>query len=270
MSAHHESLSHGSVAKADEQESNQTFQVARQDSLVMFGAALGGAVLGMLLTLLILAIVNGGTLRFTGNSSLIARWERAYKELDANVNINAKNNLTLREDVLGVIELVNGRLDEQDTNIDSIHGNVEELNVTRGQVDTLVGALSGAVDSIRGVEGSVQDSASAVEAELPAVEPVVGTVSVLFFADVNGNSEMDSGEENLLGIRASLVDSNGNAVSSLESTDGGMNFEELSPGQYTLVVDDSGEYALKSNELGSIVIPEEGGEQVVYVAVETN
>ncbi|MEZ4830952.1 MAG: hypothetical protein R2873_02935 [Caldilineaceae bacterium] len=36
------------------------------ESLEAFGAALGGAVLGVLATLLILAIINNGTLRFTG------------------------------------------------------------------------------------------------------------------------------------------------------------------------------------------------------------
>jgi hypothetical protein len=41
------------------------YKAASQDSLSMFFAAIGGAVLGMLATLLVLAIINGGTLNFT-------------------------------------------------------------------------------------------------------------------------------------------------------------------------------------------------------------
>ena len=41
------------------------YKTASQDSLSMFFAAIGGAVLGTLGTLLILALVNGGTLNFT-------------------------------------------------------------------------------------------------------------------------------------------------------------------------------------------------------------
>lgn len=65
MSVHQESLTGnaGGAHQTDEAPELE-YAVVEQDSLMMFGAAMGGAVLGTLMTLLILVIINNGTLRF--------------------------------------------------------------------------------------------------------------------------------------------------------------------------------------------------------------
>ena len=60
MSVKHESLEMKPAERKPEAPELE-YKAASQDSLSMFFAAIGGAVLGMLATLLVLALVNGGT-----------------------------------------------------------------------------------------------------------------------------------------------------------------------------------------------------------------
>ena len=70
MSVHQESLDMAKPMERAQDPPELEYNTYRHDSLSMFGAAIGGAVLGMLLTLLILAIINGGTLSFSGGERL--------------------------------------------------------------------------------------------------------------------------------------------------------------------------------------------------------
>lgn len=269
MSTHEESLT--TEQAGSEQEAPELEYVAvGQDALTMFGAAIGGAILGMLLTLLVLAVVNGGTLRYVGGASRLAQVETAYNQLSSNVNTNSVSIETLDANMAEQASQLNGRIDDQNLNMGDMDAAMDLLDESSGQFNTLVDALSGAISTIKGVE-EPETAAPAVEAEAPATEEMAinaSSLSVLFFADANGNQELDAGEESLLGITTSLLDEAGETVATLESTDGGMLFEELAAGQYTIMVDDSGEYVLTSNELGTLTI-EEGTEQAVFVAVAT-
>ena len=69
MSVQHESLDMKPTERKQEAPELE-YKAASQDSLSMFFAAVGGAVLGMLATLLILALINGGKLDFSYPSAL--------------------------------------------------------------------------------------------------------------------------------------------------------------------------------------------------------
>ena len=90
MSVHQESLDMTGKMKAEEEAPELEYSAYRHDSLSMFGAAIGGAVLGMLLTLLVLAIINGGTLSFTGGDRL-AVMSQTMTRIDENVGAVAYN-----------------------------------------------------------------------------------------------------------------------------------------------------------------------------------
>lgn len=282
MSVQQESISHGALAGADEEAPELEYVAVRQDSLTMFFSAIGGAVLGALLTLLILAAINGGSLRYVGGASRIAQLELAFNQLSANVDTVANNVVTLDSNIQESVKSLDDKIGEQDSALDDVNIAVDDLNLSRGQFNTLISALTGALNTINSGEASpaATDSTAgdatndtsgdgATSAEPSAEEVSGGTINVIFFADANGNQVLDAGEENLLGISAALVGSDGETVASLESTDGGMRFQDIPEGEYTLVVEESGDYILTDNVLGSVSVSEVSEEQVVYVAVDT-
>lgn len=72
-------------------------------SLSMFFAAIGGAVLGMLATLIVLAVINGGTLNFTGTAydsdqQIIAVVDRLVENVGAvSTNLDTLSSITARQ-----------------------------------------------------------------------------------------------------------------------------------------------------------------------------
>lgn len=284
MSVNQESLSNSGLVGHAEDAPELEYVAVRQDSLTMFGAAIGGAILGMLLTLLVLAILNSGTLRFVGGASRLAQVETAYNQLSSNVGVNTANIDTLNANMGEQVQMLDDKIGAQAGVIDGINGSIAGLDESRGQFDTLVNAISGAIDTIKGVDSSDDGAASAGAADANAGEAAAtdaageeaaaaegdadaaSSLSVLFFADSNGNEAIDAGEESLLGISVALVNADGETVATMESTDGGMEFADLAPGDYTLMVEDAGEYALASDELGTVTVGE-GAEQSVFIAV---
>src|SRR3954451_9939578 len=89
MSVHQESLDIRPVERTPEAPSEE-YNAVRNDSLTMFGAAIGGAILGMLLTLLVLAVINGGTLSFSGGERLDVL-EASVARIDENVGAVSQN-----------------------------------------------------------------------------------------------------------------------------------------------------------------------------------
>lgn len=274
MSVNQESLTNSGLVGADNDAPDLEYVEVRQDSLTMFGAALGGAILGMLLTLLVLAILNGGTLRYVGGASRLAQMETAYNQLSANVGTNTTNIDTLDANMGQQVQMLEDKIGQQNSDLAEANTVIADLNVSRGQFDTLVDALSGAVNSIKGVEPAVEDASGAaameesVDASADDASASLGesALNVLFFADANGNQEQDAGEENLVGISVALMNADGESVAVMESGDGGMSFEGVAAGEYTLVVEDAGDYPLASDELGTVTI-EEGADQTVFIAV---
>ncbi|MCB0116360.1 MAG: hypothetical protein KDD84_19815, partial [Caldilineaceae bacterium] len=121
------------------------------ESLEAFGAALGGAVLGVLATLLILAIINNGTLRFTGagGESLRASITRIDENLGA-----VSHNMDVIGSRLESIEGEGGALNQVQTSLSALDASLTaldeqvssqgvamaELEVTRRNFDTFTAA----------------------------------------------------------------------------------------------------------------------------------
>ncbi|MCB9147748.1 MAG: hypothetical protein H6641_03230 [Caldilineaceae bacterium] len=285
MSVHQESIKGQGAAGAIDEAPELEYSIVRQDSLAMFGAAVGGAILGMLLTLLVLAIVNNGTLRYSSGNRLDTV-ETAFNALSENVNTNTANLNTLGEQVTTDLATLSNQRQQE---LGEINSSLATLNVTRRQFDTFMGALSDAMSTMQGM--TTEDApapaaeaapAQAVEAEaapattesaelavplmvssadLPADELVV-----LPFVDANGNGQMDEGETNELGVTASLLGEGDHVVATLEATDAGITFEHLSAGTYQLVVEDTHGMTLLSADQTTIDIAADATEgQIVYI-----
>jgi hypothetical protein len=164
------------------------------ESLEAFGAALGGAVLGVLATLLILAIINNGTLRFNGaaSESLRASVTRIDENLGAvshNVDVVA-GRLAELQGTGGAIGQLQGSLSTLDASLQTLDQELaqqgillQELDVTRRNFDTFTAALAQALNQMNAAEeAAVEAPAAAIEAapvEAPrAVEaPVVAAAT---------------------------------------------------------------------------------------------
>ncbi|MFN8441120.1 MAG: hypothetical protein U0175_10140 [Caldilineaceae bacterium] len=127
------------------------YQAITQDSLSMFLAAIGGAILGMLLTLLVLAIINGGTLSFSGGERLTT-FEAKLQRVDANVDTVSKNLdvvATQSQNIATQLSTVEGNLrnelSKQDGDISNLSASIATLETTRQQFDAFTKALSEAL-----------------------------------------------------------------------------------------------------------------------------
>lgn len=155
MSVHQESLE---ITRPMEREKapELEYNTVRNDSLTMFGAAIGGAVLGMLLTLLVLAVINGGTLSFTGGQRL-AELEARYTRLDENIGAVSQN--------VDIVAQQARTLQAQVTTVESSLGQdvatletaVDELGRTSTQFTTFLTALESALaEATQGLEEPAQ------------------------------------------------------------------------------------------------------------------
>ncbi len=138
------------------------YKAASQDSLSMFFAAIGGAVLGMLATLLVLAIINGGTLNFTHPERLavmeanLARVNENVGAVSQNVDTVASQVTDVRDQLAVARSQVDNTLTQIETQATAVTGletAVAALAVTGDQFDTFVNALDQALISMRKLEG---------------------------------------------------------------------------------------------------------------------
>jgi len=274
------------------------------ESLEAYISAISGAIIGVLATLLILYILNGGTLRFTNPAKLTAI-EASLTRVDENVGAVNQNvetvaaRLAAMEGEAGVIgqlqssltELdtaLDAAISEQGTRIDSLNESVAALDVTRKNFDTFTAALAAALSEINTTAAPAAD-APATEAQiapaaatpgeaLPVAASVTSVVAahtdlaadavqVILFADANGNGAMDEGEAALVGATVTLTPAEGEAVS-VDSTAAGALFEALTAGEYTVSLENVPGYAL-DGETGATVTVAGDAEagQVVYFAV---
>lgn len=154
MSVHQESLDMSKSMEHRETAPELEYRAASHDSLSMFLAAIGGAVLGMLLTLLVLAIVNGGTLSFTGGERLTV-FEDKLARVDKNVDSVSHNVDTVSQQAnviqnqLGIVEnALRAEMGKQNADIGNLDKAVETLDITRAQFNTLVTALNNAMQEM--------------------------------------------------------------------------------------------------------------------------
>jgi conjugal transfer/entry exclusion protein len=154
MSVHQKSLDISNSMEHKEAAPELEYRAVSHDSLSMFLAAIGGAVLGMLLTLLVLAIINGGTLSFTGGERLTV-FEEKLARVDKNVDSVSHNVDTVSEQAnviqnqLGIVEnALRAEMGKQNANIGNLDKAVETLDTTRQQFNTLITALSSAMQEM--------------------------------------------------------------------------------------------------------------------------
>jgi len=255
------------------------YKAASQDSLSMFFAAIGGAVLGMLATLLVLAIINGGTLNFTRPERMavmeanLARVSENVGAVSQNVDLVASQVNEVRGELASArnqVDLTMKQLDSQSEALSSLQNAVNALAVTGDRFDAFVGALDQALIAVRKLEGNTAPSATTrAIATAPTVvsDPNVppDTVAVLFFADNNGNGVMDLSEVNLVGVKLNVIDASGNQIGEFTSGDAGVLVEGLTPGAYTFAIADTAGFATLSEEVIVTVTAGATQGQILYV-----
>lgn len=171
MSVQHDTLDMQTTSHRDDAPS-LAYRNASHDSLSMFLAALGGAFLGVLLTLLILAIINGGTLDYTGNARLVAieatlaRVNENVGTLSSNVDLvaaeigNVRNALGEAERSLRAsVDVQGAQVAEVDRRLGSLDEAMGDLEFTRKRFDTFVDALTGALAELDALEQNGTEAA---------------------------------------------------------------------------------------------------------------
>lgn len=281
MSVHQESLEISKPAERIEEAPELEYRAVSHDSLSMFLAAIGGAILGMLLTLLILALINGGTLSFSGGERLTV-FEATLDRVNANVGaVSANVDLVSQQaqavsDQLASAELaLRNELANQDANIATLGEAVSQLDRTRQQFDLFMGALGQVMTDMQNIDAATAPveaspaEAAPVEAA-PAAEAValaapvamisadvpVDALSVVLFVDANANGALDEGEATVEGVSVALFDGEGNVVASELSTEDGVLFTDLSSGVYQISVETAPGYTLLSGSEAEVTVAE--------------
>lgn len=153
MSVHQESLDMSRKAEAGEVAPELEYSAYRHDSLAMFGAAIGGAVLGMLLTLLVLAIINGGTLSFTGGERLavmnetLTRVDENVGAVAHNVEVVAQQAAALQADLAATQASLEDAIDANRTDLTVLESSVSDLENANGQFVAFLVALDDALST---------------------------------------------------------------------------------------------------------------------------
>lgn len=159
-----------SEAKAEQAPKLEYSVKENDESLEAYISAISGAVIGVLATLLVLYILNGGTLRFS-NPAKLSAIEASLARVDENVGAVNQNvetvagRLAALEGEAGVITQLQTSLTDLDTSLGSLTtalddqgvrvGGLEEsvaaLDVTRQNFDTFTAALAQALTDMGAV-----------------------------------------------------------------------------------------------------------------------
>jgi hypothetical protein len=158
MSVHNESMDlHKQTDRTDEVPSLE-YRAVSHDSFSMFLAAVGGAILGVLLTLLILAIINGGTLSFAQSANVaaleqtVSRVDENLGTLSANFDVVTTEMAQIRSSLANAESSLRSAVSSQGEQVASVSGQMEQVNEalvtleqTRQRFDVFVAALSTAL-----------------------------------------------------------------------------------------------------------------------------
>lgn len=164
------------------------------ESLEAYISAISGAIIGVLATLLVLYILNGGTLRFINPAKLTAI-EASLTRVDENVGAVNQNvetvaaRLAAMEGEAGVIgqlqtsltdldAALNAAMSEQGARLDGLDESVAALDVTRKNFDTFTAALASALSEMGTIEAPAAEPVNAVEAEPVAEAPAADAAAV--------------------------------------------------------------------------------------------
>lgn len=169
MSAQPESIGVGNAAARAESAPELEYRMVTHDSLSMFLAAIGGAVLGMLLTLLVLALVNGGTLSFSGPritqlEEYVSRVDQNVGSVSANINLVSEQAAAVQQQLGSVETALRNELETQGGNLETLNESVETLQVTRQQFDHFMGALNTALADMQAMSPTAAETAASTDA----------------------------------------------------------------------------------------------------------
>lgn len=148
-----------------------------QDSLAMLGAAIGGALLGVFLTLLVLAIVNRGTLLFNTGPQVSAL-EETVAAVNDNVGAVSANLDILAGRIEGIqsqtdsissemgtaqslLAEVGAELSSQGESVTKLNQAVSVLDVSRQKFDVFTGALNAALSEMNSIGAPAAEAAPA-------------------------------------------------------------------------------------------------------------
>jgi len=151
MSVHHESLDINRPVERAQEPPSLEYNAVRNDSLTMFGAAIGGAILGMLLTLLVLAVINGGTLSFSGGERLdileasVTRIDENVGAVAYNVDMIAQQAQALQTQLVSIEGSLADQIAGANLDIEELQGAVDTLNRSTTQFTTFLSALDQAL-----------------------------------------------------------------------------------------------------------------------------
>jgi hypothetical protein len=147
MSVHQESLDITRPVERTQEPPSLEYNAVRNDSLTMFGAAIGGALLGMLLTLLVLAVINGGTLSFSGGERLdvleasVARIDENVGAVSYNVDMVAQQAQTLQTQLATLESQLGSEFATVNSDMEEMQGAVDALHQSAAQFTAFVTAL---------------------------------------------------------------------------------------------------------------------------------
>lgn len=254
-----------------------------EESLTAYLSAIGGAVIGLLLTLLVLAIWNGGTLNFT-NTSKVDALDATVTRVDENMAAMSTDLETLGERLAALegeagalaqlrdslttfdssLAALDQSLSDQGIHITELDLAVAELQVTRRNFDTFTSAL---IQVLAEMETN-PTGAAPVPMIVTSADVAADTVLVYLFVDANANSVMDGNEIEVAGTTIALTGPEGESVVAETREDSGARFEELVSGEYTVSVEDALGYDLVSASAVAVTINTEAeAGQIVYYAV---
>ncbi len=117
-----------------------------EESLTAYLSAIGGAIIGLLLTLLVLAIWNGGTLNFTNTSkvnALDAGLTAVSSDLDGvNVNVDALGErILVLEQEAGAVAALQKSLTTLDSSLSDLDRSLSDQGIHLSELDTAVSDL---------------------------------------------------------------------------------------------------------------------------------
>ena len=149
-----------------------------EESLTAYLSAIGGAVIGLLLTLLVLAIWNGGTLNFTNTSKVnalqagLTRVNTDLETVNTSVDTLGERLVVLEQEAGAVAALQNSlatldsslttldsSLSDQGIHIDELDTAVADLQVTRRNFDLFTAALTQALAEMQATNAPPAEAA---------------------------------------------------------------------------------------------------------------
>lgn len=275
MSVHQESLEAPKPPPRVEEPPDLAYNAVRNESLAMFGAAAGGAVVGMMLTLLVLAIINGGTLNFSGGDRMdmleasVARINDNVGAVSYNTDVVAQQAAAIAQGLETVEAALQAEIATQAGDILALNQSIDTLDMTRQRLDVFVGAMQAAFTDMAAIDGATAavGNGDAAAAGPSAASPAAQRATVVLFVDENSNGAYDPGEPVVSGAQVIVVDTAGKALAEAQSTADGAALQGLEPGQYALSIENLVGYTLVAEEPVGLTVGE-GEDQTLYLPVE--